>query len=311
MVGEIKVNTKAQLDITYIRLLLDVFVPYQEVMLAYLDELIVKHDPQLVNSQLKEVERQRNKRSNEEEHLLLSLSDVDASEQKKIMRVVKNIWGEEDVLHQICKELAEKLTVENHSQRILKKKQEDIKQLLKRREEMIEEGTWERVGGKDNMAHVFSLLGADSVGFGFSEISLQASPINDIFDWMKQYRPDLLPPGNPFPPSPAPKQIAVPEKNEALPQPKTEFLQVPDEVTANIRTFLTIRRPGYTLASLLDRSQDGKRAWLALLTRKLHDDTVERISDVIIELKPNKYMSIQNVQNSPADQQSPEPHEPS
>jgi hypothetical protein len=30
------------------RLLLDVFVPYQEVMLAYLDELIVKQIPSLL-----------------------------------------------------------------------------------------------------------------------------------------------------------------------------------------------------------------------------------------------------------------------
>ena len=176
---------------------------------------------------------------------------------------------------------------------------------------MIEEGTWEKIGGKDRMSHLFSLMGDDSYGFGFSKISLQASPINDIFDWMTQYHPDLLPPGDPFPPSPAPKQATVPEKKEVPSQPQTEFLHVPDEVTASLRTFLAIRRPGYTLLSLLDRSYDGKRAWLALLTRKLHDDTIERVSDVIIELEPNKYMTIQNVQEPPSTQQSPGPDAPS
>jgi hypothetical protein len=151
-------------------------------------------------------------------------------------------------------------------------------------------------------------MGDDSYGFGFSKISLQASPINDIFDWMTQYHPDLLPPGDPFPPSPAPKQATVAEKKEVASQPQTEFLHIPDEVTATIRTFLAIRRPGYTLLSLLDRSDDGKRAWLAHLSRTRHDQTVEQVSDVIIELAPQQYMTIQNVQDPPATQPSPGAH---
>lgn len=158
---------------------------------------------------------------------------------------------------------------------------------------------------------LFSLMGDDSYGFGFSKICLQASPINDIFDWMAQYHPDLLPPGDPFPPSPAPKQATVAEKKDPPSQPQTEFPHVPDEVTANIRTFLAIRRPGYTLHSLLDRSDSEKRAWLALLSRKLHDETIDQVSDVIIELKPSRYMTVQNVQEPPSTQQSPGPDAPS
>src|SRR5205814_1392569 len=117
---------------------------------------------------------------------------------------------------------------------------------------------------------------------------LQASPINDIFDWMTQYHPDLLPPGDPFPSPPASKQATVPEKKAAPPKPPTEFLNVPDDVTASIRTFLAIRRPGYTLHALLDRSEEHKRAWLAHLMRTRHDGTVEHVSDVIIEIEPNQ-----------------------
>ena len=58
MVGDIKIDTEEKLDRTYTRLLLDAFVPYQEAMLAYLDDLIAKHDPQRVEKQLKEVEKQ-------------------------------------------------------------------------------------------------------------------------------------------------------------------------------------------------------------------------------------------------------------
>ena len=109
-------------------------------------------------------------------------------------------------------ELLKQLDLETRSQSILQRKRENILKLLQRRQAMIEEGTWEKIGGKDRMSHLFSLMGDDSYGFGFSKISLQASPINDIFDWMTQYHPDLLPPGDPFPPSPAPSQATVAEK---------------------------------------------------------------------------------------------------
>src|SRR5260370_40996802 len=84
MVGDIKIVTKAQLDRTYMRLLLDAFVPYQEAMLAYLDELIAKHAPQLVKEQLKEVEKQSKKKSTEWEQTLLQLGQKDKVEQKNI-----------------------------------------------------------------------------------------------------------------------------------------------------------------------------------------------------------------------------------
>jgi hypothetical protein len=311
MVGEIKIDTKAQLDRTYTRLLLDAFVPFQEAMLAYLDDLHTKHDLQLVKRQLGEVQKQQEKKSKEWEQTFLLFEQTDKSEREKIGGRLQDIQNEENALFQTYMELLKKLDIETRSQAILYHKKEDIIKLLQRRQEMLEEGSWEKIGGKDNKSHVFSLMGDDSIGFGFSKITLQASPINDIFDWMTQYHSDVLPPCDPFPPSPAPKQATVPEKKEGPSQPKTEFLHVPNEVTASIRTFLAIRRPSYTLRSLLDRSDDGKKAWLALLTRKLHDETVEHVSDVIIELEPQKYMTIQNVQDPPATQKSPDSHVPS
>jgi hypothetical protein len=311
MVGDIKIDTEAKLDRTYTRLLLDAFVPYQEAMLAYLDELLVKHDPQLVQRQLDELQKQDRKKSKEWKQTHLLLQQTDESEHEKIIGRLLDIQDEERALHQTNMELREKINSETRSQTILKNKRENILKLLQRRQEMRKEGTWEKIGGKDKMSHVFSVIGDDSIGFGFSKITLQASPINDIFDWMTHYHPDVLPPGDPFPPSPAPKQATVSEKKEVPSTPTTEFVHVPDEVTASIRTLLAIRRPGYTLLSLLDRSYDEKRAWLALLMRKLHDETIERVSDVIIELEPNKYMTIQNVQDPPATQPSPGPHVPS
>jgi hypothetical protein len=302
MVGDIKIDTEEKLDRAYTRLLLDAFVPYQEAMFAYLDELIAKHDPQLVKKQLKEVEKQSKKKSTEWQQTLNQLDQTVTSERKKIFGRLDDIQDEQNALHQTDTELTEKVNIESHSQTILPHKKENIVKLLQKRQEMIEEGTWEKIGGKDKNPYVFSLLGSEYLCFGFSNISLEASPINDIFDWMTQYHPNLLPPGDPFPPPPTPKQATVPEKKEAPSQPKTEFLHVSDEVTASIRTFLAIRRPGYTLRSLLDRSHDEKRAWLALLTRKLHDGTIEHVSDVVIELEPNKYMIVQNVQDPPATQ---------
>ncbi len=297
MVGDIKIDTKAQLERTYLRLLLDAFFPSQEGILAYLDELLTKHDPLLIQRRLDELQKQDHKKSKEWKQTHLLFQQADESEQEKIIGRLQDIDDEEHALHQTHMELLKKLDIETRSQTILKHKRKNILQLLQKRQAMIEEGTWEKIGEKDKMSHVFSLLGDDSYGFGFSEITLQASPINDIFDWMTQYHPELLPPGDPFPPSPAPKNAPVTGKKEVSPKPPTEFLNVPDEVTASIRTFLAIRRPSYTLLSLLDRSDDNKRAWLALLTRTPHDETIERVSDVIIELEPNQYMTIQNVQD--------------
>jgi len=311
MVGDIKINTKAQLDRTYLRLLTDAFIPYQEAMLMYLDELMAKHAPQRVEEQLKEVEKQERKKHKEWEQTHLPFRQADEAEQLKIIGRLHDIQDEERALHRTHMELLKQLDLETRSQSILQRKRENILKLLQRRQAMIEEGTWEKIGGKDRMSHLFSLMGDDSYGFGFSKISLQASPINDIFDWMTQYHPDLLPPGDPFPPSPAPKQATVAERKEPPSQPQTEFPHVPDEVTANIRTFLAIQRPGYTLHSLLDRSDSEKGAWLALLSRKLHDGTIEQVSDVIIELKPSRYMTVQNVQEPPSTQQSPGPDAPS
>jgi|SRR5450755_601098 len=158
MVGDIKIDTKAQLDRIYIRLLIDAFVPYQEAMLAYLDDLIAKHDPQLVQEQLKEVEKQSKKKSTEWKQTLHQLGQTDKAEQKKITGRLQDLQNEESALHQTNMQLIEKINVETRSQTILKNKRENIIKLLHRRQEMREEGTWEKIGGKDTMSHVFSLL---------------------------------------------------------------------------------------------------------------------------------------------------------
>ena len=302
MVGDIKIDTKAQLGRKYTRLLIDAFVPYEEAMLAYLDELIVKHDPQLVEKQLGEVQKQDRKKSREWEQKLLLLKQTDPSEHENIIGRLHDLRDEENALHQTTIELLKKLDIETRSVAILQNKREDIVQLLTVRQEMLGEGTWEKIGEKEKNSMVFSILGDDSLAFQFSKKELRARAINDVYDWMKHYHPESMPPGEPFSATPAPKKAPVTEKQEVPPQPATEFLNVPDEVTATVRTFLAIRRPGYTLLSLLNRSQDEKRAWLALLTRNLHDKTVEHVSDVIIELAPNQYMTIQNVQDPPAPQ---------
>jgi len=84
MVGDIKINTKAQLKREYTRLLIDAFVPYQEEMLAFLDDLIVKHDPQLVENQLNEVQKQREKKSTEWEQTFVLANQTEKSEREKL-----------------------------------------------------------------------------------------------------------------------------------------------------------------------------------------------------------------------------------
>ena len=164
MVGDIKINTKAQLDRTYLRLLIDAFIPYQEAMLVYLDELMAKHAPQRVEEQLKEVEKQERKKHKGWEQTHLPFRQADEAEQLKIIGRLHDIQDEERALHQTHMESLKQLDLETRSQSILQRKRENILKLLQRRQAMIEEGTWEKIGGKDRMSHLFSLMGDDSVG---------------------------------------------------------------------------------------------------------------------------------------------------
>ena len=215
-VADIKVNKKAQLDRTYTKLLLDAFVPYQEAMLVYLDELLVQHEPQRVRQQLDEVQRQSKKRSKDWEQTHLLFRQADTSEQERVISRLSDIQDEEMALYKTTMDLLKKLDVEARSHAVLEHKKEAITKLLKNRQAMREEGTWEKIGGKDKMSHLFSILGNDEIGFGFSEIRLEASPINDIYDWMTQYHLESLPPGEPFPVPPAQKKAPEAEKKKHL-----------------------------------------------------------------------------------------------
>src|SRR5437868_4298407 len=97
-VGDIKIDTTAHLDRTYLRLLLDAFVPSQEAMLAYLDELMARHAPQLVERQLKAVEKQRKRKATEWEQTLQQLGQTDKAEQKKITGRLQDLQNEESAL---------------------------------------------------------------------------------------------------------------------------------------------------------------------------------------------------------------------
>ena len=76
---------------------------------------------------------------------------------EKIIARLQDIQDEENAPSQTHMELLKKLDIETRSQTILQHKREDILKLLQRRQAMIEEGTWEKIGGKDNMSHVFSI----------------------------------------------------------------------------------------------------------------------------------------------------------
>ena len=125
----------------------------------YLDELVAKHAPQRVEEQLKEVEKhEREENTRNGSKRISHFSQADEAEQVTILGRLHDIQDEERALHQTHMELLQQLDLETRSQSILQDKREDILKLLQRRQGMIEEGTWEKIGGKDNMSHVVSLL---------------------------------------------------------------------------------------------------------------------------------------------------------
>jgi hypothetical protein len=76
MVGDIKINTRAQLDRTYLRPLINAFIPYQEAMLVYLDEL---HGKACASTCRGPTERSRKTRAEETQGMGANASPVSAS----------------------------------------------------------------------------------------------------------------------------------------------------------------------------------------------------------------------------------------
>jgi hypothetical protein len=77
--------------------------------------------------------------------------------------------------------------------RMLKYKRECLVELLQTMYTMRQEGVWENIGGIEKSPHEFVILGVRYICFDFPKHMLHYQTIEDIYHWMKQFRPDYLP----------------------------------------------------------------------------------------------------------------------
>src|SRR5438876_11358675 len=58
---------------------------------------------------------------------------------------------------------------------------------------MRQEGVWENIGGIEKSPHELEILGVRYICFDFPKHRMLYQTIEDIYQWMKQVRPDCLP----------------------------------------------------------------------------------------------------------------------
>jgi hypothetical protein len=91
---------------------------------------------------------------------------------------------------------------------ILEIKRSYLVELLQTMHTMRQEGSWEKVGSREKYSYEVVIIGTRYVCFEFTSHMLHYQSIEDIYEWMKQYRADFLPVEEPEEEEPPPKKPA-------------------------------------------------------------------------------------------------------
>jgi hypothetical protein len=176
----------------YIRKLLEAFEPHQEALFADLDQQIEESNPDLISLQLDEVRKKDKKLDTQLHQMMSQLKQEETSNEEENAALIA-LFGE---IQAICKEelaLLRKHRIVWQQNRMLKYKREYLVELLQTMHTMRQEGVWEKIGGKEKCPHEFVIIGVRYIGFEFPKHRLHYQTIEDIYQWMKHYRPDFLP----------------------------------------------------------------------------------------------------------------------
>jgi hypothetical protein len=176
----------------YIRKLLEAFEPLQEALFADLDQQIEEGNPDLILHELDEV-REREKRRDTRLHQLLS-----QIKQKETANEEENATLTALTDEMVANGNEELALLRQHrtvgqQNRILKYKREYLVELLQTMHSMQQEGIWANKGGIEESPHEFEILGIRYICFDFPKHRMLYQTIEDIYQWMKQVRPDCLP----------------------------------------------------------------------------------------------------------------------
>jgi hypothetical protein len=177
----------------YIRKLLEAFEPHQEAMLTDLDRQIEENNPDRIIHQLDELHKKDKKLDKQLHEMIGQLKQgekqANEGENAALIAIVDEMLaiGEEELA------LLRQHRIVGQQNNILKYKREYLVELLQTMHTMRQEGVWEKIGGKEKYPHEFVIIGVRYICFDFTKHMLHYQTIEDIYEWMKYYRPDFLP----------------------------------------------------------------------------------------------------------------------
>jgi hypothetical protein len=177
---------------TYIRELLEAFEPHQDALFADLDQQIEESNPDLILHQLDEV-RKREKRRDTQLHQLLSQIKQKETADEEVNAVLTALTEEMVANGDEELELLRQLRIAGQQNRKLKYKREHLVELLQTMHSMRQEGVWENIGGIEKSPQEIEIVGVRFICFDFPKHTMLYQAIEDIYQWMRQVRPDCLP----------------------------------------------------------------------------------------------------------------------
>jgi hypothetical protein len=225
----------------YIRKLLEAFEPHQEALFADLDQQIEESNPDLIFHQIDEL-RKKDKKLDKQLHQLMSQlkqEENKANEEENAALIA--LFGEIQAIGKEELALLRQHRIVGQQNNILKYKREYLVELLQTMHTMRQEGVWEKIGGIEKCPHEFVIIGVRYICFDFTKHRLHYQTIEDIYQWMKHYRPDCLP-------------VEEAEEEESTPKK-------PAKTSQRKRTVITKQaQPGVSSAQTYER-----QAWIRLL----------------------------------------------
>ncbi len=176
----------------YIRKLLEAFEPHQDALFADLDQQIEESNPDLILHRLDEVRKREKKRDTQLHQILSQLKQEETANEEENAALIALT---DEMLANGKEELAllRQHKIVGQQNRMLKYKREYLVELLQTMHTMRQEGVWENIGGIEKSPHEFVILGIRYICFDFPKHRMHYQTIEDIYQWMKQFRPDCLP----------------------------------------------------------------------------------------------------------------------
>jgi len=177
----------------YIRKLLEAFEPHQDALFADLDRQIEESNPDLIIHRIDELHK-KDKKLDKQLHILmkqLAHGEEEANEEENAALIA--LFDEIQAIGKEELALLRQHRIVGRQNNILKYKRKYLVELLQTMHIMRQEGVWEKIGGKEKYSHELVIIGVRYICFDFTKHMLYYQTIEDIYAWMKHYRPDFLP----------------------------------------------------------------------------------------------------------------------